>query len=386
MMRWLTACAFAAVCFAEGGGGQTFAAGASCTGRPVGVARLRPRNSCLRCQWTQRRVPGWARVPRVAGSWPVAAASGGTWSVHGQVPNAQLSALPDGHWTLQLDLDLQPDGRAARLTAVHGNRPCPSRPTASQPPGARYPLDLSPRRTLRQRHARISRVGGTRPGDHPVYADTEDHLGHPDPPVRAHAAGRHRRLACLGHGRLHHCQRRRGAHPPLSDATGLFARQLSRGRPASMLDTPARSGFALLPSLYLSRPSYLAVATTIVSCEANPGQGLVQAAFNGRVRHIPQLAQDFPAGALPADSHECNRPIGPRARFVASQAARPVALHGRGQRMRSPSARSCSARATDWKSRSPGSISWASDPCPTTSDWVRRPRQTCRMSARRGSD
>src|SRR6266581_1959855 len=110
MRRWLVACAFAAVCFAEGGGGgEAFAAGASCTGDlSLSLDYVHATVAYDASGFSPDCLDGLAsRGLPDDGRWP--AATGGTWSVHGHVPNAHLSALPDGHWTVQLDLDLQPE-------------------------------------------------------------------------------------------------------------------------------------------------------------------------------------------------------------------------------------------------------------------------------------
>src|SRR5450432_4260816 len=106
MTRWLVACAIAAVCLIR----PAFAAGATCTGDvslsldylhgTVGYDASGISAACL---------DGLASlgVP-YEGRWP-AANNHGTWSVRGQVPSAQLAALPEGPWSVQVDLDLQPD-------------------------------------------------------------------------------------------------------------------------------------------------------------------------------------------------------------------------------------------------------------------------------------
>ncbi len=249
------------------------------------------------------------------------------WSTYGQVARAALSSASDGSWTAAFDLSLQPGQRVRLLLPfvaidfAHVN-----------PPPANLQALLAT---------------STFALDGRIANDALEYDGAPDTPSTIHIImpftpvhkavsltltplfGRmllgqtdsFRVSGTVGidvgrsaHELVRHCQ-----SPPGYSTDSYRSADL-----LFTLDNPPRSGFAMEPRLFLAKPSYLAIATDVVSCEANAGTGTVQAAFNGRVQHRPDLAALFPAGWLPATSLECNRAIGPQATTAPPPSSRQV--------------------------------------------------------------
>jgi hypothetical protein len=241
-----------------------------------------------------------------------------TWSVHGQVRSALLSANGDGKWTLRLrTLALEANDRlAVKLPFAHVDyaniRPAPTNLKALTTGAA---VNLDGRVVVPQ----IVLAGGSPQGGGGV-ADQED-IEIPFQPVRNtitltlqpllggllddqtdafRVSGNVSfDLACDPAEIVRHCQGGPIGNDNYGTADLLFA-----------LDMPPRFNATILPIVYGSEPTYLSVASTLTNCTIDESGRHVGSTFKGRAFHFPADPSRFPE-SWAVGPHLCKRQLLP---------------------------------------------------------------------------